>query len=51
MPLTVLGSGAVYTVTVDGLAGHGTIGLNLTDDGSIHDADLEGTELNTRATR
>ena len=36
-PLTILGSGAVYTVTVDGLAGYGTIGLNLTDDGSIRD--------------
>ena len=36
-PLTILGSGAVYTVTVDGLAGDGTLGLNLTDDGSIRD--------------
>ena len=36
-PLTILGSGAVYTVTVDGLTGDGTLGLNLTDDGSILD--------------
>ena len=36
-PLTISGSGAVYTVTVAGLAGDGTLGLNLTDDGSIHD--------------
>jgi formylglycine-generating enzyme required for sulfatase activity len=35
--LTVSGSGAVFTVTVDGLTGDGTIGLNLTDDGSIQD--------------
>ena len=35
--LTILGSGAAYTVKVDGLAGDGTLGLNLTDNGSIRD--------------
>ncbi len=37
LPLTILGSDAVYTVTIDGLAGEFTLGLNLTDDGSIRD--------------
>jgi hypothetical protein len=32
-------SGAVYTVTVSGITGAGTLGLNLTDNGSIRDAD------------
>src|SRR5262249_54041263 len=36
-PLVVWGSGAVYTVTVNGVAGLGTLGLNLVDNGSIHD--------------
>src|SRR5205823_3302258 len=31
-PPVVSGSGAVYTVTVNGLAGNGTLGLNLVDD-------------------
>ena len=30
-------SGAVYTVTVSGISGNGTLGLNLVDNGSIHD--------------
>jgi hypothetical protein len=35
--VSVSGSGASYTVTVDGASGAGTLGLNLTDDDSIHD--------------
>ncbi len=35
---SITGSGAVYTVTVSGITGNGTLGLNLLDDGSIHDA-------------
>jgi FG-GAP-like repeat len=31
-------SGSVYTVTVNGIVGHGTIGLNLVDNGTIHDS-------------
>ena len=31
--------GAAYTVTVSGITGSGTLGLNLVDDGSIRDAD------------
>lgn len=42
-PLQVSGSGAVYTVTIDGLSGDGTLGLNLIDDSSIHD--LAGNQL------
>ncbi len=30
-------SGAVYTVTIGGITGNGTLGLNLVDNGSIHD--------------
>ena len=30
-------SGSVYTVTVSGVTGNGTLGLNLVDNGSIHD--------------
>ncbi len=30
-------SGSVYTVTVSGITGNGTLGLNLVDNGSIHD--------------
>jgi len=37
-PLVVSGSGAVYTVTINGISGSGTLGLNLVDNGSIHDA-------------
>ncbi|HSZ54874.1 MAG TPA: FG-GAP-like repeat-containing protein [Tepidisphaeraceae bacterium] len=37
-PLVVNGSGAVYTVTVNGVSGTGTLGLNLVDNGSIEDA-------------
>ena len=37
-PLVVNGSAAVYTVTVNGVSGSGTLGLNLVDDGSIKDA-------------
>lgn len=36
-PLMVTGSGADYTVTAPRVAGSGTIGLNLVDDGSIRD--------------
>ena len=36
-------SGAVYTVTVSGITGNGTLGLNLVDNGSIHD--LAGNPL------
>ena len=31
-------SGSVYTVTVSGITGIGTLGLNLVDNGSIHDS-------------
>ena len=31
-------SGAVYTVAISGITGIGTLGLNLVDNGSIHDA-------------
>jgi hypothetical protein len=37
-PVSVSGSGASYTVTVSGISGVGTLGLNLVDDGSIQDA-------------
>ncbi len=30
-------SGAVYTITINGIAGNGTLGLNLIDNGSIRD--------------
>ena len=33
----VTGSGSVYTVTVSGITGSGTLGLNLVDDSSIRD--------------
>jgi FG-GAP-like repeat len=36
-------SGAVYSVTVSGISGNGTLGLNLVDNGSIHD--LAGNPL------
>ena len=36
-------SGSVYTVTVSGITGYGTLGLNLVDDGSIRD--LAGNAL------
>jgi hypothetical protein len=36
-PVVVSGGGAVYTVTVNGISGLGTLGLNLVDNGSIHD--------------
>jgi len=42
-PVAVSGSGAVYTVTVSGITGSGTLGLNLVDNGSIHD--LAGNPL------
>ena len=38
LPPTVTGSDASYTVTIAGLAGSGTVGLDLVDDGSIRDA-------------
>ncbi len=31
-------NGSVYTVSVSGVSGNGTLGLNLVDNGSIHDA-------------
>jgi hypothetical protein len=34
----VTGSGATYTVTINGISGDGTLGLNLADNGSIKDA-------------
>ncbi len=37
-PLVVAGSGSSYTVTVNGIMGSGTLGLNLVDNGTIHDA-------------
>jgi hypothetical protein len=37
-PVVVSGSGAAYTVTVNGISGAGTLGLNLVDDGGIIDA-------------
>lgn len=36
-PLDIIGVGAAYTVTVHGIAGSGTLGLNLVDNGSIRD--------------
>src|SRR5262249_13179891 len=42
-PVVVSGSGAVYTVTVNGIGGNGTLGLNLVDNGSIRD--LAGNPL------
>jgi hypothetical protein len=36
-------SGSVYTVTVSGITGSGTVGLNLVDNGTIHD--LNGNPL------
>ena len=42
-PLVVAGSGAAYTVTVNGISGNGTLGLNLVDNGAIHD--LAGNPL------
>ena len=37
-PVQVSGSGAVYTVTITGISGNGTLGLNLIDNGTIKDA-------------
>ena len=37
---------SVYTVTISGVTGNGTLGLNLVDDGSIHD--LAGNPLTTQ---
>jgi hypothetical protein len=34
---SVSGSGSVYTVTISGITGRGTLGLNLVDDGTIRD--------------
>jgi hypothetical protein len=36
-PVTVSGTGSVYTVTINGIAGNGTLGLNLVNDGTIRD--------------
>jgi hypothetical protein len=36
-PVAVSGSGANYTVTVSGITGNGTLGLNLIDDDSVQD--------------
>src|SRR5208282_5965239 len=41
--VTPAGPAAVYTVTVSGITGSGTLGLNLVDNGSIHD--LAGNPL------
>ena len=40
-------SGAVYAVTVSGISGNGTLGLNLVDNGGIHD--LAGHLLNQQS--
>jgi len=37
-PVVLSGSGAVYSVTINGISGTGTLGLNLVDDGGIQDA-------------
>ena len=37
-PVAVSGSGSVYIVTVNGISGSGTLGLNLINDGSISDS-------------
>ncbi len=37
-PVAVSGSGASYTVTISGITGSGTLGLNLVDDNTIRDA-------------
>ena len=37
-PVVVSGSGSSYNVTINGIAGSGTLGLNLVDSGSIRDA-------------
>jgi membrane-bound inhibitor of C-type lysozyme len=37
-PVVVSGSGSLYTVTINGITGDGTLGLNLVDNGSIRDA-------------
>lgn len=42
--VSVSGSGDSYTVTVDGLAGAGTLGLDLIDDDSIHDLMTDATQ-------
>jgi len=42
-PISISGSGAVYVVGVNGISGSGTLGLNLVDNGSIHD--LNGNPL------
>jgi MSHA biogenesis protein MshQ len=34
-PVVVAGSGATYTVTINGISGAGTLGLNLVDNDSI----------------
>ncbi len=44
-PVVTRMSGSVYTVTIDGIAGAGSLGLNLVDDGAIHD--LAGNPLAT----
>jgi hypothetical protein len=36
-PVVVSGSGSSYTVTVNGILGNGTLGLNLVDNGTISD--------------
>ena len=36
-PVVVSGSGANYTVTINGISGNGTLGLNLADNGTIFD--------------
>jgi hypothetical protein len=47
-PVTVSGSGAVYMVTINGITGTGTLGLNLVDDGTIRD--LAGNPLQSNST-
>ena len=42
-PVVTPTGASTYTVTVSGVAGNGTLGLNFVDDGSIHD--LAGNTL------
>ena len=37
-PLVIHGSGQIYTVTINGISGGGSVTLDLKDNGSIHDA-------------
>ena len=48
-PIGVSGSAGVYTVSITGISGNGTLGLNLVDNDTIHDFDgnpLTGLDTN-----